>query len=75
MGGTGIRIFVVMGIAYFMNQSIPYLRQERTPSFWTWLLLSYMFTLAVETVMLVSGQSATLATPTTTNTAVGTHGA
>jgi hypothetical protein len=54
LGGTGVRLFVVLGGAFFLHQALPFLHQQEMPSFWMWVLVCYMFTLAVETGLSVS---------------------
>ena len=58
LGGTGLRMFVVLIGAFVLNQSIPYLYQPATPTFLMWVLVSYMFTLVAETALTLSAQPA-----------------
>jgi hypothetical protein len=58
LGGTGVRVFVVLIGAFILNQSVPYLQQPATPTFLMWVLVSYMFTLIAETALTLSAQPA-----------------
>jgi ABC-type spermidine/putrescine transport system permease subunit II len=55
LGGTGIRMGVVMGIGLLLYLFLPYFEQ---PGFWLWLLAFYLFTLALEMVLVVRGRTA-----------------
>lgn len=55
LGGTGMRMGFVLGGGLLLNQLVPYFQQE---SFWLWLLGFFLFTLALETILIVSGPSA-----------------
>ena len=55
LGGTGIRMGIVMGVGLLLYVLVPYFQQ---PGFWLWLLVFYLFTLALEIVLVVSGRSA-----------------
>ena len=46
LGGTGLRMFFVLGVALLISRAVPYY-QEQT-SFWIWLLVFYLITLALE---------------------------
>lgn len=58
LGGTGVRVFVVLIGAFILNQSVPYLQQPATPTFLMWVLMSYMVTLIAETALTLSAQPA-----------------
>ena len=58
LGGTGVRLFVVLGGAYALNSSVPYLREHETPGFLAWVLVFYLFTLMLETALSVSSRPA-----------------
>jgi hypothetical protein len=60
LGGTGIRMFFVLGLGLLLSQSVPLLR-ERQIIFWVWLLIYYLATLALEMVLLVRAQALTRA--------------
>ena len=49
LGGTGLRMIVVLGVGIGMYLAIPYFQQL---SFWAWLLVFYLFTLGLETLLL-----------------------
>lgn len=55
MGGTGVRMFVVIGIGmalFFLVEEF-----EHT-AFWIWVVVFYLATLALEIAVLVAGRSA-----------------
>ncbi len=54
LGGSGIRLAFVLGLALFMYLNFP---DIFTVSFWGWLLVFYFFTLTLEMVLLVRGRS------------------
>jgi hypothetical protein len=45
LGGTGVRMFVVLGVALLLHMTVPYFGQQ---NFWLWVLIFYLFTLALE---------------------------
>ena len=49
LGGTGLRMIFVLGLGIGMYLMIPYFQQL---SFWGWLLVFYLFTLGLETLLL-----------------------
>jgi hypothetical protein len=55
LGGTGVRMFVVLGVCLLLTSFVPYYQHA---SFWIWVLLFYLFTLALEVVLLVRGRPA-----------------
>lgn len=69
LGGTGIRMFVVLGGALLLTQFVPYFQGQN--GFWAWLLLFYLITLAFEVVLLVTVRNAAEASgsPGATSTA------
>ena len=56
LGGTGMRLFVVLGAAWALFASVPYFREHN--GFWAWLLVFYLFTLALEMALLLAGRPA-----------------
>jgi hypothetical protein len=58
LGGTGLRLFLVVGGAYALTASVPYFRMDQTPGFWTWVAVFYLFTLALETALSLAGRPA-----------------
>jgi len=60
MGGTGVRMFVVLFAAWALWSNVGFFHQN---SFWTWLLIAYMVTLALEITLLLMGKPATAAKP------------
>jgi len=80
VGGTGIRMFVTLGVSvglfiYFRAEEtqghplqIPYFRQEEYQGqFWLWILAAYLTTLAIETMVVLraSPKTETPIAPTT----------
>jgi hypothetical protein len=57
LGGTGIRLVVVSVLALMLYQRVDYFRQE--PGFMVWVLVHYLFTLALEMAWLLAGRPAT----------------
>ncbi len=53
MGGTGIRLFAVLVAAWALWSNIGFYQQS---SFWNWLLIAYLFTLALEITLLLMGR-------------------
>jgi hypothetical protein len=58
LGATGVRIFVVLVGAFVLYTSVPYFRQDVAPGFLVWVAIFYLFTLALETVLALSGRPA-----------------
>ena len=50
VGGTGLRLVVVLGAGLTLYLLVPYFQQ---PGFWVALLVFYLFTLALETGLLL----------------------
>jgi hypothetical protein len=46
LGGTGLRMFFVLGVALLISLAVPYYQGQT--SFWIWLLVFYLITLALE---------------------------
>jgi hypothetical protein len=55
MGGTGVRLFSVLLAGWVLHQWVPFFQD---PSFWTWLLIAYLYTLALEMTLLLVGRPA-----------------
>jgi hypothetical protein len=55
LGGTGVRMGLVLGLGLILNTFVPYFQQQL---FWIWLLVFYLLTLALEMVLVVKGQPA-----------------
>ena len=55
LGGTGIRMGLVLGVGLLLYVMVPFFAQA---SFWIWILVFYLFTLALEMVLVVSGRTA-----------------
>jgi hypothetical protein len=53
LGGTGLRMAVVLGIGLLLYLSSPYFEQQ---AFWIWLLVFYLFTLTWEMVLLIAAR-------------------
>jgi hypothetical protein len=60
LGGTGLRMFVVLGLAAVLAILVPVLRG---PGFWIWLILFYLQTLALEMTLLLLGKPAAANVP------------
>jgi hypothetical protein len=58
LGGTGIRMFFVLGAGLALTSAVPYFQQR---SFWVWVLIFYLFTLALEMAVVVRRLTATAA--------------
>ena len=54
LGGSGIRMFVVLTAALVLYQKIPFFQEQG--GFWVWVLVFYLFTLALEVVLLLRGR-------------------
>jgi hypothetical protein len=52
LGGTGVRMATVLGAGLVLYYAVPYFQQT---SFWICLLVFYLFTLALEMVLLIKG--------------------
>jgi hypothetical protein len=57
LGGTGVRMFFVLGVGLLLSTTVPYLREYQL-TFWLWVLLYYLATLALEIVLLMWAQAA-----------------
>jgi hypothetical protein len=53
LGGTAVRMFLVLGAGLALYLGMPGFHQ---PAFWFWVLLFYLFTLALEVVVMVTGR-------------------
>ena len=60
MGGTGVRLFVVLLAAWGLWSNVGYYHQS---TFWTWLLIAYLVTLALEITLLLMGKPAAAPKP------------
>lgn len=47
-GGTGLRMGFVLGVGLLLYVCLPYFQQT---SFWLWVLVFYLYTLALETIL------------------------
>jgi hypothetical protein len=54
LGGMAVRMGAVFVAALVLSQRVEYFRQES--GFWTWVLVCYLFTLAVEITVLLVGR-------------------
>jgi hypothetical protein len=57
LAGTGVRIVVVSIGALALYRLFPYFQQGQ--GFWMWVVVFYLFTLILETLLVVSGRRAT----------------
>jgi hypothetical protein len=55
LGGTGVRMGLVLGVGLLLYTLVPFFGKQ---SFWVWLLVFYLFTLALEMVLVVRSRSA-----------------
>jgi len=53
LGGTGIRMFAVLAAGLVLYTRVEYFQKEH--GFWVWVLVFYLFTLALEMTLIVSG--------------------
>jgi len=61
LGGTGLRMFVVLGAGLILTHAVPvFIEQQMT--FWLWVLGVYLATLSLEIVVLVRHQATAAAT-------------
>ena len=58
LGGTGLRLFVIVGGAFALCQAVPYFGARDAPGFLIWVLVFYLFTLTLETVLSLAGRPA-----------------
>ncbi len=56
LGGTGVRLFGVLLGGFALFKGVPYF--QAYPGFWAWLLVCYLFTLALEMALLLAGRPA-----------------
>jgi hypothetical protein len=52
LGGTGLRMFAVLAVAWLLYKLIPYLQEQ--PGYWIWILVFYLFTLALEIALVLA---------------------
>ena len=55
LGGTGLRMTFVLGAGLMLYGLVEYFHRE---SFWLWVLVAYLFTLALEIALMLVGRSA-----------------
>ena len=53
LGGTGLRMGLVLGVGLVLYLTVPYFQQ---PSFWLWLLAFYLYLLGLEIYLILSEQ-------------------
>jgi hypothetical protein len=51
LASTGIRMFAVLAAGWVLTGLVPLYQSDR---FWAWLVVSYLFTLAVETALVLT---------------------
>jgi hypothetical protein len=71
LGGTGLRLVVVSVLSLMLYQRVDFFRQQA--GFMEWVLVNYLFTLALEIAFLLAGRS-TGAVPAPGNTMPGGSG-
>src|SRR5262245_16042886 len=52
LGGTGLRMLVVLGAGLALYLSVPYFQDQGPLAFWGWILAFYLFTLVLEITLL-----------------------
>jgi hypothetical protein len=55
LGGTGVRMFFVLGVSLALTTVVPYFKGI---GFWLWVLAFYLFTLTLEMRLLIRARSA-----------------
>jgi hypothetical protein len=55
LGGSGLRLFFVLGTAFLLYEMVPH---YQATGFWVWLLVCYLFTLALDLGLMLSGRTA-----------------
>jgi hypothetical protein len=63
LGGTGLRLFMVLAAGFGLYQFVPYFSKYQSPGFLVWLGLFYVFTLMLETALSLAGRSSPPAVP------------
>jgi hypothetical protein len=61
LGGTGVRMFSVLVGAWVLYNGVEYFRAQ--PGLWTWVLIFYLVTLALEMLLVLAGRPAAVARP------------
>jgi hypothetical protein len=56
LGGTAVRLLAVFAAGLVLYQRVEYFQKE--PGFWTWVLVFYLLTLALEVAVLLTGRPA-----------------
>ncbi len=56
LGGTGLRMFLVLGAAWLLYAWVPF--YSAADGFWLWVLGAYLFTLALELALMLAGRPA-----------------
>lgn len=54
LGGTGLRMFIVLAGAWALYRWVPYFGEHAT--FWLWVIVFYLFTLLLEKLLLLAGR-------------------
>jgi hypothetical protein len=54
MGGMGLRMAFVLVLGWTLYQFVPYYQEQL--AFWIWLLVFYLFTLALDMTLLLAGR-------------------
>lgn len=52
MGGTGLRMAFILAVGWTLYQWVPYYQEQL--AFWVWLLVFYLFTLALDLTLLLT---------------------
>jgi len=55
LGGTGLRMAAALGAGGALYLGVPYFAEQGPLAFWGWLLVYYLWTLALEVAVLLNG--------------------
>jgi hypothetical protein len=61
LGGTGLRMFLVLAGGCLLYATIPY--YQKYPGFWIWVVVCYLFTLALDMTLILIGRPAAQGAP------------
>jgi len=57
LGGTGVRLFVVLGVGLGLSLGVQFFQEANLYPFWIWILAFYLFTLFLEVLILILGRA------------------
>jgi hypothetical protein len=64
LGGTGLRMFVVLAGGWLLHSTVPYYQQH--PGFWMWLVVCYLFALTLDMILILAGRPVSKVEPDAT---------